>query len=68
MYRIFTNNGYIISIVHDVNGNVTEEEYQNIRAALDNRPTPPDGYDYRLTESLEWELYELPPVVDDLEE
>ena len=68
MYRVFTNNGYIISIVHDANGNVTEEEYLKIKEVLDNRSTPPDGYDYRLTESLEWELYELPPVVDDLEE
>ena len=68
MYSIFTNNGYIISIVRDEKGNVTKEEYLKIKEVLDNRPTPPQGYDYRLKESLEWELYELPPVVEGLEE
>lgn len=68
MYRIFTNNGYIISIVHDANGNVTEEEYRKIKEVLESRPTPPQGFDYRLKENLEWELYELPPVIEGIEE
>lgn len=67
MPNIFTNNGYIVSIVKDPHGNVTDEEYQRIEAALRNRPTAPEGYDYRLREdTLEWELYKLPePVSDD---
>ena len=57
MPNIFTNNGYIVSIVHDGG---TTEAYLHIEAALRDRPTAPVGYDYRLTTSLEWELYQLP--------
>jgi hypothetical protein len=32
---------------------------------LHNMPSAPDGFGYRLTESLEWELYELPIVEDE---
>lgn len=66
MPNIFTNNGYIISIVHDGG---TAEAYPRIEAALRARPTAPEGYDYRLTTSLEWELYRLPePVSDDADD
>lgn len=41
---------------------ITPEQYNEIMDMLRNRPTAPDGYGYRLTESLEWELYELPLV------
>jgi hypothetical protein len=41
---------------------ITEEEYKRILSIIHNRPTAPDGYAYRLTESLDWELYELLPV------
>ena len=39
---------------------ITETKYDEILTILRNRPTAPDGYAYRLTEGLEWELYELP--------
>lgn len=39
---------------------ITETEYNEILSILRNRPVAPEGYGYRLTESLEWELYELP--------
>lgn len=39
---------------------ITESEYNSILETIRNRPAAPDGYTYRLTESLEWELYELP--------
>lgn len=39
---------------------ITEAEYNRIKAIIDNRPTAPSGYGYRLTAELEWELYELP--------
>ncbi len=39
---------------------ITEAEYNHILGILRNKPTAPSGYDYRLTEELEWELYELP--------
>ena len=44
---------------------ITEAEYNHIKAIIDNRPTAPDGYGYRLTINLEWELYEIPPVEDE---
>ena len=43
---------------------ITESQYNEILSMLHNIPTAPDGYGYRLTEGLEWELYELP--VDDM--
>ena len=41
---------------------ITSEKYNEILTLFRNCPIAPDGYGYRLTESLEWELYELPPV------
>lgn len=46
---------------------ISKEEYGRIKAIIDNRPTAPIGYGYRLTAELEWELYELPPVEEDEE-
>ena len=65
MVKVFTNDGYIVSIVHDGG---TVEAYPHIEEALRAKPTAPVGYDYRLTTSLEWELYQLPdqePEADD---
>lgn len=45
---------------------ITEAEYNRIKAIIDSRPTAPDGYGYRLTENLEWELYEMP--IEEIEE
>lgn len=44
------------------NVEITAAKYNEIMGLLRNRPTAPDGYGYKLTESLEWELYELTPV------
>lgn len=41
---------------------ITETQYNEILSMLRNRPTAPNGFAYRLTKELEWELYELPPV------
>ena len=46
---------------------ITEAEYNHIKTIIDSRPTASDGFGYRLTENLEWELYEL-PVVEEVEE
>lgn len=40
---------------------ITEEEYTDILNMIHNKPTAPDGYGYRLTDDLKWELYELSP-------
>ena len=47
---------------------ITEAEYDQILSMLRNRPTAPDGYGYRLTADLVWELYELPPEEETDEE
>lgn len=58
--------GYILSVglvntcVPDEIGYVSEERYTEVVNAFSEKPTAPDGYDYRLTTGLEWELYELP--------
>lgn len=41
---------------------ITEAEYSHIKAIIDSRPAAPEGFGYRLTEELEWELYGLPPA------
>lgn len=46
---------------------ITAEEYAEILAMLRNPPAAPEGWAYRLTESLRWELEELPPVDEDPE-
>jgi hypothetical protein len=39
---------------------VTAEEYAAILEMLRNPPAAPEGYGYRLTVDLRWELEELP--------
>lgn len=61
-YKIIKN-GYIISIGTGSGGaEITESEYAEILAVIRNKPTPSDGYDYRLKADLTWEGYELPPT------
>lgn len=57
----YVSDGYIIGISTNGGQPITEAEYTNILYMLRNAPTAPDGYGYKLTESLQWELYELPP-------
>lgn len=44
---------------------ITEAEYNNILEIIKNKPIAPEGYDYRLTVDLQWELYELSPVEEE---
>ena len=39
---------------------IPQAEYERVKSIVNQRPTPPDGYGYRLTADLTWELYELP--------
>lgn len=66
-YKI-ESGGYITAIGTGPGGvEITEAEYNQILETIRNKPTAETGYDYRLTESLEWELVEV-PVVDTSEE
>lgn len=61
-YKII-NNGYLVAIGNGSGGvEITETEYNSILGIIHNKPTAPEGYDYRLKDTLEWELYELPPM------
>lgn len=63
MYLVNKENGYIHSVVSGVsaaNSIITEAEYIEIKTIIENMPTAPSGFGYRLKENLEWELYELP--------
>lgn len=60
--------GYILGLAKvDGQGNVSEAEYNALTEILRNAPTAPEGYQYRLTLGLEWELSEI-PVTDPAEE
>lgn len=64
MYAVNKEDGYIYSVSisnHSTGTNaISEAEYQEIKSVIENIPSAPDGYGYRLKENLEWELYELP--------
>ena len=61
MYWMQIINGYITAIgTGKGNEEITETQYNEILSMLRNRPTAPDGFAYRLTQELEWELYEAP--------
>lgn len=54
-------NGYILAVgTGPGNTEITVDEYSTILKTIQGRPTPQDGKDYRLTESLEWEEYDKP--------
>lgn len=57
--KIYISNGYIIAV------EVNHPLYAQFVDAYLNKPTAPEGFDYRLKADLTWELYELPPVPDD---
>lgn len=57
------DNGYIISIGTGNGGTeITEQEYAEILSVIRNKPTPREGFDYRLKTDLTWEEYKLPPI------
>lgn len=48
--------GYVIGIGETTGtGNITEEEYNTLKDLFNNRPTAPQGYIYKLTDTThEW--------------
>ena len=57
------DNSYIISIGTGSGGEeITEQEYAEILSVIRDKPTPREGFDYRLKTDLTWEEYALPPV------
>jgi hypothetical protein len=52
--KTYIIDGYIVGISQD-RGEDTEE-YNRIMNAIKSKPTAPEGYTYKLKETLEWEL------------
>ena len=67
-YKII-DSGYIAAI--GTNGNdsvteITESEYSEIIAIIENKPSDPEGYTYKLrADNLEWELVEITEPIDE---
>lgn len=61
---------YIIGVGTGSGGEeINEQEYNNILDKINNRPEAPEGYSYRLTTAMEWELAEIPkiePIVEEI--
>ena len=61
-YNKQTSNNYILAIGTGYGGTeITEAEYNEIMAIIQNRPTA-EGKGYRLKTDLTWEEYDLPPM------
>ena len=60
-YYKITSNGYLHSIgTGGVSGEeITQQEYERIENVIRNASTAPDGHAYVITESLEWEIYQV---------
>jgi len=60
-------NGHILAIGKGEGGTeITEAQYNTILSKLSDKPADIEGHRWLLTESLEWELAELPPVGNDI--
>lgn len=67
MYYKNVVDGYITSIGTGAGQTeITQDEYEYILTAIQSRPTPEPGFDYRLREDMSWELVER-PIDDDPE-
>lgn len=64
MYGKYINDNYIVGVGTGAGtgSEITEDEYNEILDKINNRPTAPEGFTYRLTTALEWELVKLPPI------
>ena len=64
MFYKYINDKYIIGVgTGSGSEEISEQEYNAILDKINNRPEAPEGYSYRLTTAMEWELCKLPPIV-----
>ena len=69
MFYKYINDKYIIGVGTGSGGEeINEQEYNNILDKINNCPEAPDGYSYRLTTAMEWELCEVPKTEPTTEE
>lgn len=63
MFYKYINDQYIIGVGTGSGGEeITEQKYNAILDKINNRPEAPEGYSYRLTTAMEWELCEVPKI------
>ena len=69
MFYKYINDRYIIGVGTGSGGEeITEKEYNSILEKINNRPETPEGYSYRLTTAMKWELCEVPKIEPTTEE
>lgn len=63
MFYKYINDKYIVGVGTGSGGEeITEQEYNGILDKINNCPEAPEGYYYRLTTAMEWELAEIPKI------
>ena len=69
MFYKYIDDEFIIGVGTGSGGEeITEQEYSTILDKINNRPEAPEGYSYRLTTAMEWELCETPKIEPTAEE
>lgn len=69
MFYKYINDNFIIGVGTGAGGKkITEQEYNSLLNKINNRPEAPEGYSYRLTTAMEWELCEVPKIEPTTEE
>ena len=69
MFYKYIDDKFIIGVGTGSGGEeISEQEYNNILDKINNRPEAPEGYSYRLTTAMEWELAEVPKIEPTTEE
>lgn len=62
-----TSNGYIMAVGTGGGTEITEAEYNEILAVIQNKPARTETTDFRLKEDLTWEAYQIDPPDPDPE-
>lgn len=69
MFYKYIDDKFIIGVGTGFGGEkISEQEYNSILDKINNRPEAPEGYSYRLTTAMEWELCEIPKIEPTTEE
>lgn len=69
MFYKYISDKYIIGVGTGAGSEeISEQEYNNILDKINKRPEAPEGYSYRLTTAMEWELCEVPKIEPTTEE
>ena len=69
MFYKYINDNFIIGVGTGAGGEeISEQEYNSILDKISNRPEAPEGYSYRLTTAMEWELCEVSKIEPTTEE